>query len=312
LRSANANAAHNSHFAGKTYIAKDVGNCIMGRDIVFDISDSIFARMSKDYSEDNQRGKLYQQVFSEAYEKLHPYGDETETKKNGKPTHDAKVATKKLNRENEARQKDGKLSVAEEFEQSEFGKKYNALETKLKDYNSTQSTKDAEVALSKKQSPYETSLDGKTYITETDSEGNAIKDADGTPNTKEVEISDVVGVSGGIVQIKLSDGSVVSANKLLLPEKTAKAYTHAAAHNDTATAKALLKGFEGYEGSIEQYAEGFETAYSLGLESNTRELTEMVETLPKSKRDAVIKHPAVAEAFLAGKRFTKKANGGRG
>ena len=308
MRSANANAAHNSHFAGKTYIAKDVGNCIMGRDIVFDISDSIFARMSKDYSEDNQRGKLYQQVFSEAYEKLHPYGDETETKKNGKPTHDAKVAIKKLNKENEQRQKDGKLSIAEEFEQSEFGKKYNALETKLKDYNSTQSTKDAEVALSKKQSPYETSLDGKTYITETDSEGNAIKDADGTPKTKEVEISDVAGVSGGIVQVKLSDGSVVSANKLLLPEKTAKAYIHAAAHNDTATAKAFLKGFEGYEGSIEQYAEGFETAYSLGLESNTRELTEMVETLPKSKRDAIIKHPAVAEAFSAGKRFTKKAN----
>lgn len=46
----------------------------------------------------------------------------------------------------------------------------------------------------------------------------------------------------------------------------------------------------------------------MGLESNTRELTEMVETLPKSKRDAVIKHPAVAEAFSAGKRFTQKAN----
>ena len=262
----------------------------------------------KTLRQDYQRGKLYQQVFSEAYEKLHPYGDETETKKNGKPTHDAKVAIKKLNKENEQRQKDGKLSIAEEFEQSEFGKKYNALETKLKDYNSTQSTKDAEVALSKKQSPYETSLDGKTYITETDSEGNAIKDADGSPKTKEVEISDVVGVSGGIVQVKLSDGSVVPANKLLLPEKTAKAYTHAASHNDIATAKAFLKGLEGYEGSIEQYAEGFETAYSLGLESNTRELTEMVETLPKSKRDAIIKHPAVAEAFSAGKRFTKKAN----
>ena len=95
---------------------------------------------------------------------------------------------------------------------------------------------------------------------------------------------------------------------MLLSEADAKAYTYASAHNDTETAQAFLAGFSQYEGSIEQYAEGFQTAYSLGLESNTRELTEMIETLPKSKRDTVIKHPAVAEAFAAGKRFTEKAN----
>lgn len=67
-------------------------------------------------------------------------------------------------------------------------------------------------------------------------------------------------------------------------------------------------GFSNYEGSIEQYAEEFETAYSLGLEANGRTLTEMVSTLPKSKRNQIIKNDATAAAFEAGKRFTKKAN----
>ena len=248
------------------------------------------------------RGKLSEQVMNEAYDRIHPYGDETATKSNGKLTHDAKVAQKKLVKENKKRTANGQQTIADEFEQSEFAQKKNAYEQKLKDYEEIQPAADlkavAGLTKSEQARDYNVSEDGKTYLIE--------KDENGEESLKETEITELVGIEDGVARVKLSDGSVVSTNEVALPTDAVTLYKEAAGYNDLSYAKAFLDGYSSYEGTAEAYAEEAKTAYLLGREAGTRGIEEMIKTLPKAKQKSIIKNPATAAAFEAGKaRATK-------
>ena len=244
-----------------------------------------------------QRGKLTQQVMAEAYEKLHPYGD-------------GKRADKRQMKADAKRMSNEQMTTAEEFEQSDFGKKYNTFkekfDNKVNNYETIQKSKTHYAMDENKKIGYITSDDGKTYIAEKDEDGNLVFDSNGAVKGKEVEITAIDEVREDAVRVKLSDGSVVPATDLLLPEDVAKQYAYAAWYNNTDVAKAFLSGYSNYEGTIEAYAEEFMTAYKLGRDSGTRGLPEMIKTLPKSRQKTFMQNDAIVAAFDAGKAIAKK------